>query len=162
MKYFNGVFDIEPYQHLVDPSAESKSLEELLNAIVSEGVLNIGGSLTLTSPTFFNTSPATISTADAVTLTAAQVLSRMILRDPAGDDRTDTTPTAEALVAAISGATVGNSLYLTIRNTADAAETITIEGGTGVTISGTATIAQNIRSLVSRAAIAVLQRSRGE
>lgn len=42
---------MEAYQHLIEPSLTgNKSLEDLVNAIVSEGVLRIGGSLTLTSP----------------------------------------------------------------------------------------------------------------
>jgi hypothetical protein len=91
----------------------------------------------------FVTTASTITTAGAGTLTTAQMLGGLILRDPAGGNRTDTTPTAAALVAAIGGVKNGTSFYLVYRNTADAAETITVAGGTGVTISGTATIAQN-------------------
>jgi hypothetical protein len=46
-------------------------------------------------------------------------------------------------VAAIQGAMVGLSFVATIKNTADAAETITITAGTGVTLNGTMTIAQS-------------------
>jgi hypothetical protein len=85
----------------------------------------------------------TDSTASAITLTAAQILGGLILRDPNGAGRSDVFPTAALLVAAIPGAQVGTSFEVDIRNTADAAETITMTAGTGVTISGTATIAQN-------------------
>lgn len=83
------------------------------------------------------------ATAGAVTYTAAQLLDGLIARDPAGAARADSTPTATQIVAAIKGCKVGDSFEFTIRNTADAAETITLTAGAGVTISGTATVAQN-------------------
>lgn len=95
---------------------------------------------------------STITTAGAVTYTAAQILGGFILRDPNGAGRSDVMPTAALLLAAVEGAqykptpTSGNQstgFEFTIRNTADAGETITLTAGTGVTISGTATIAQN-------------------
>lgn len=85
----------------------------------------------------------TDATAGARTYTAAEILGGLILRDPAGGARSDVTPTAALIVAALKNPVVGSSFEFTIRNTADAAETITLTGGTGVTISGTATIAQN-------------------
>jgi len=85
----------------------------------------------------------TINTAGAATYTAAQLLGGLILRDPAGGARSDVSPTAALIIAAITQAGVGNSFEFTIRNTADAAETITVTAGTGVTLSGTMTIAQN-------------------
>jgi len=89
------------------------------------------------------TTVTTIATADAVTLTAAQLLGGLILRDCAGGARADVTPTAAQIIAAIIQAGVGNSFEFTIRNTSDAAETITVTAGSDVTLSGTMTIAQN-------------------
>lgn len=89
------------------------------------------------------TTVTTDATAGAVTYTAAQLLGGVILRDPNGAARSDVFPTAALLAAAVPGADVGSSFTVHIRNTADAAETITMTAGTGVTISGTATIAQN-------------------
>ena len=86
---------------------------------------------------------STITTAGAATYTAAQVLGGLILRDPAGGARSDVTPTAVNLIAAMEDAQVGDSFEFTVRNTADASETITVTAGTGVTLSGTMTIAQN-------------------
>lgn len=86
---------------------------------------------------------STISTADVVTYTATQLLGGLILRDPNGGARSDVTPTAALIIAAITQAATGNRFEFTIRNTADAAETITITAGTDVTLSGTMTIAQN-------------------
>lgn len=89
------------------------------------------------------TTVSTLTTADDLTLTAAQLLGGFIDRDPNGGARTDTTPTAALLIAAIIQAGVGNSFEFTIKNSADGAETITIGAGTGVTLTGTMTIAQN-------------------
>lgn len=99
---------------------------------------------------FYNTSPQTVTTGAAVTYTANQVLSGIILRDPAGGNRSDVLPTAALLLAEIKAriggdAPIGLTFDLLIRNDADQAETITITPGTGgsVTGGGTMTIAQN-------------------
>lgn len=92
---------------------------------------------------------ATEATAGAVTYTAAQLLGGFVNRDPNGAGRTDVLPTAALLVAAIPGAQVGTAFQFTIRNNADAAETITLNAGTGGTLSAsgqsstTCTIVQN-------------------
>ena len=95
---------------------------------------------------------STVTTASAVTYTAAQILGGLILRDTNGAGRSDIFPTAALLLAAVEGAQYQSSpvsgnqatgFLVTIRNTADANETITMTAGTGVTISGTATIGQN-------------------
>lgn len=87
----------------------------------------------------------TTSTAGAVTFTAAEVLGGLILRDPNGGARADLVPTAASLYAELGSPVkiVGLSFDFTIRNTADAAETITLTTNTGMTMSGTMTIAQN-------------------
>lgn len=95
------------------------------------------------------TTVTTEATAGAVTYTAAQLIGGFINRDPNGSGRSDVTPTAALLVAALPGAFVGQSVSFWIRNNADAAETITITAGSGCTLSGagqsttTITIAQN-------------------
>lgn len=89
------------------------------------------------------TTVTTKSTADVVTYTAAELVGGLILRDPNGAGRNDVTPTAAQIVGAVAGAIVGSSFEFVIRNTADAAETITITAGSGVSLSGTMTIAQN-------------------
>lgn len=85
----------------------------------------------------------TDTTAGAYTMLAAVLLGGLILRDPAGGARSDPTDTAENIVGAMDNPQVGDSFLFTIRNTADAAETITVTAGTDVTLSGTMTIAQN-------------------
>lgn len=104
-------------------------------------LLNISNQVS-TAP-ISNTTVSTLATAGVETYTAAQLLGGLILRDPNGAGRNDVTPTAAQIVAAIAGAAVGHSFEFTIRNTADAAETITVTAGAGVTLSGTMTIAQN-------------------
>lgn len=87
-----------------------------------------------------------LATAGAGTYTAAAILSGIILRDPAGGDRTDTTATAELILAAAQA--VGkltndyDEMYFTVINTADDAETITLAGGVGVTLQGIDTIGE--------------------
>lgn len=89
------------------------------------------------------TTVTTDVTAGARTYTAAEIIGGLILRDPTGANRSDVTPTAAAIVAGLSGAIASSSFEFTIKNTADAAETITLTAGAGVTLSGTMTIAQN-------------------
>lgn len=86
--------------------------------------------------------PSTITTAGAATYTAAELIGGLILRDPNGAARADVTPSAALLVAAIPSAAVGDVVDFDVRNTADAAETITVTAGAGVALSGPMTIAQ--------------------
>lgn len=85
----------------------------------------------------------TDSTASAVTYSASVFLGGIILRDPNGGGRSDVTPTAALMYEELGYPEVGASFEVIIRNTADAAETITLTAGSGVTLSGTMTIAQN-------------------
>src|SRR5690349_8059679 len=74
------------------------------------------------------------NTAGAVTLAAAELLTRLIVADPNGAGRTYTFPTAALLVAAMVAAgncQVGSTLDVLIVNGADAAETITLAAGAG-------------------------------
>lgn len=89
------------------------------------------------------TTVTTLATVGDVTFTAAEIMGGLILRDPAGAARADLLPTAASIVAAIDNCAIGDSFEFTVRNTADAAETITITTNTGLTLSGTMTIAQN-------------------
>ena len=97
----------------------------------------------ITQTGWFITTVTTKTTAGVVTYTAAELIGGLILRDPAGAHRSDVSPTAALIVAGFAGGIVGSSFEFTIRNDADAAETITLTAGAGVTLSGTMTIAQN-------------------
>lgn len=89
------------------------------------------------------TTPVTKTTASAVTYTASEAASGIILRDPNGAGRADLFPTAADLYTELGNPEVGSAFELIIRNTADADETITMTTNTGLTLSGTMTIAQN-------------------
>lgn len=96
---------------------------------------------------------ASIATAGNVTLTAAQMLGGIIVRDCAGAGRTDTLPTAALLVAAMPGVQVGDLVRTLIVNGSDAAEAITLAAGTGGAFdanqtAGSRVIAQNDSKLV--------------
>ncbi len=106
-------------------------------------VLLIGHVPGITQTGWFTTTVATKTTAGVVTYTAAELIGGLIKRDPTGASRSDVTPTAALIVAGFAGGIVGSSFEFTIRNDADAAETITLTAGAGVTLSGTMTIAQN-------------------
>jgi hypothetical protein len=75
--------------------------------------------------------PASVATAGAATITAAQIMAGIYVRDCAGAGRTDTLDTAAALVAAIPGAAVGMVVSLLVINGSDAAETLTLAAGAG-------------------------------
>jgi len=100
------------------------------------------GYATFESQVYPKITVTTLSTAAALTYTAAQLLGGMILRNPNGAARSDVFPTAASIVAAIMGCDVASAFEFDLRNTAAAAETITMTAGTGITISGTATVAQ--------------------
>lgn len=106
-------------------------------------VLLVGQVPGITQTGWFTTTVTTDVTAGARTYTAAELIGGLILRDPTGGARNDVSPTAALIVAGFAGGIVGSSFEFTIRNTADAAETITLTAGAGVTLSGTMTIAQN-------------------
>jgi len=78
------------------------------------------------------------------TYTAAEILGGIIIRDPNGAGRSDVLPTAALLVAAIPNATVGDIIRCKIINGADAAETITLGGGTNGTFDTNQTAASRV------------------
>lgn len=92
--------------------------------------------------------PVAEATAGAVTYTMAQLASKLLLRDCAGAGRADLLPTAATIIAymqSVLGALpdVGQFIEFHIRNTSGGAFTITVTTNTGLTLSGTMTIAQN-------------------
>lgn len=83
---------------------------------------------------------ATITADLDQTWTAAQVMGGYIRRTLTLTARSDTTPTAALLVAAVPGAVVNTSFDLLVTRTDAAAVNLTVVGGAGVTITGTATV----------------------
>jgi hypothetical protein len=88
-------------------------------------------------------SGSALATAGAGTYTGALLAAGTILRDPSGAARTDTTDTAASLITALGLDANYKEATALIVNTADAAETITLAGGTGVTLKGAITVEQN-------------------
>ena len=91
---------------------------------------------------------AEVTTAGAATYTAAQIVNGFIPRDCAGANRSDVTPTAAQLLAQartiFGNIAVGSNFEFEITNISDAAETITVTAGSGVTLwPASQTIAQN-------------------
>lgn len=88
--------------------------------------------------------PVTVNTAGNVTYTAQQILGKIILRNTNGAARSDQFPTASDLIGALDNPSPGASVRFLIRNTAAAAEVLTLTTNTGITLSGTMTLAQGI------------------
>lgn len=109
-----------------------------------DGTLRLGPSGIVSSPLAdakYTTGALQAATFAAGDLTGARVVTY---------DNTGTTPaalttrTATQMFADIPGAYVGMSYILLIRNSSGSANTATLTAGTGVTATGTMTIAQNV------------------
>ena len=77
-----------------------------------------------------------IDTASNVVYTASQMQAGVILRDPNGADRMDVTDSAANIVAGFNNPVVESGYSFTVKNTADADESIQMAAGSGVTIIG--------------------------
>lgn len=115
--------------------------------LAAEGSLTVTG--TLTANGAIRASGASLekvtqtALTNTATVTAAQLLTKVLDGTPTAA-ATYTLPTAALLVAAISGAAVGDSFEFVINNKSGAANTITVAGGSGGTADGTLTVAQNV------------------
>ena len=99
---------------------------------------------TLTFPTTVNTANSTDANQ---TYTAAQVLGGLISRT-IGAARTDTMPTAAALVEAVQGVQAGHSFEFFVRNTGGFTLTLAVgAGGTADAISTLTVTSGNTRTL---------------
>lgn len=105
----------------------------------SSADVNITGCADITSSgKIIDTTTETIeSAAENHIYSASELLGGLILRDPNGSSRTDSTDTATNIVNAINGVVVNSSFTFLIQNTADAAETITLTGGSDVNVDPT-------------------------
>jgi len=79
---------------------------------------------------------------DTATLTTAEILGGFIDGTPVSA-ATYTLPTGTLMAAALNQAGIGNAIEFTIKNSAAAADAITVAAGEGGTTKGTMTIAQN-------------------
>ncbi len=82
------------------------------------------------------------ATAGPLTIPAAKMVDAILDRNGGTTNRSDTTDTATAIVAAISGAIVGTAFYFYYRNSsATPGQLLTLGAGAGVTISGNVLVA---------------------
>lgn len=80
---------------------------------------------------------------DSATLTAAQSYNSIVRGVPTST-ATYTTASASAIISAIGGdCAVGTCFRIVVLNAAATAITVTLGGGSGVTVSGVATVVQN-------------------
>jgi hypothetical protein len=85
-----------------------------------------------------------VEVTNTATLTAAQSYNSIVRGIPTST-ATYTTASAAAIISAIGGdCAVGTCFRVVVLNAAASAITITIGGGSGVTVSGVATVAQNV------------------
>lgn len=106
---------------------------------------NTDASLTVDVGIAVKTGLTDITTAGAVTYSAANLLTGLITRDPAGAGRADLIDTAANLIAGIPALSKDGAVWpCYLINTADAAEAITITTNTGLTLANVGqTITQN-------------------
>jgi len=89
--------------------------------------------------------PVSVTTAGANTITAANVLAGIYVRDCNGAGRTDTLPTAALLVAAMTRPAVGDVLrFYIINGTTGGATTLTIAAGAGGAFDAAQTAASQV------------------
>jgi len=127
------------------------SLSNFVNIGSTTGIITLGtsaalgltnsqfnGSVTVKGNLSRSNTTAIYSTAGPQTYTAQDLYDGYILRNCSGANRTDTTPSAAQIVAIIPGAIAGSSIDFTIKNTSNTTfETLSIVGGTGVTLEKT-------------------------
>lgn len=134
-----------------DTDAETWYQPFKISNIAGDDALVIGpaGNVSIAGRLSSHTEVTTINTAGNVAYTASQILSGLILRDCVGSGRSDTIIAASTILDEMHSLTpvptVGSSFRVTIRNTSDGAETITLPAGPvgGVTISGGNTLVQH-------------------
>lgn len=102
----------------------------------------VSGNLACSSRLFQKNTTTSNTSGATVTYTAAEIVGGYII-DAASEACAATTATGTELVAAVPNCVDGSSFLFILKNDAAGAYTITLGGGTDVTITGTATVAQN-------------------
>ena len=80
------------------------------------------------------------------TLTAAQVTGGLLVANPSTSAATYTLPTAAAIDAVVTSATVGSTFDLSIVNTGTSSGAVTLAMGAGITDGGNAAVAVAVTS----------------
>lgn len=136
--YQSSKTPVKNLQALLRHIGLSSTIESTIETLLAQVVHTLAQLIGIPSQT-----PASVVTAGAGTYSAANIATGIITRDCAGASRTDTTDTATAIVAALELTANYQTKFCTIVNTSDAAETITLAGGAGVTLKGSITCEQN-------------------
>lgn len=123
---------LNPTDIVIKPGETKELLAILTNVTASSEAYTLYDFDTIRD--FVRSYSVTDATAGANTWTALEMMAGLLLRDPAGADRSDVTPTAALLVAAYPGVRVGSTFHTDITNTADADEVVTLTAGSGVTL----------------------------
>ena len=119
----------------------SNQLELVATTVKITGAL-VTGNVVSAARFYEKITVTSLTTAETATYTAAQIVGGFII-DAITNSMTGTTGTATAINAAIPNCQDGSSFEFTIKNAAASGITITLGAGADVTITGTATIAQN-------------------
>tara|TARA_R100000808_G_C2113775_1_gene127064 strand:+ start:14 stop:1027 length:1014 start_codon:yes stop_codon:yes gene_type:complete len=126
---------------IVDVSDTSDSSAGTTKHILASDLLTDVSQVSNSSARYLGAVYSAKSTAGNMTYTAAEFLGKVIFRDCNGADRTDVTPTAAEIVAAITNPANGDHFRVVIRNNSQGSgESLTLNGGTGVTRWGDSTI----------------------
>lgn len=96
------------------------------------------GQVTGSSPSLPSTTISDVTATSGTTYTAAEMLGGVIYRTGPTSAFSDTTATAENIIAAIPGYQVGTTFNLRIVNADSEEETLTLDAGSGVTLPSSA------------------------
>ena len=112
----------------------------------------INGTSTATGIHYKETTTTTVSDAVGVTYTAASLLDGVIVRNPGLVNKTDTLPSASSIVSGMqadnSAVVVGSSFTFLVHNNGGLA-TVTLQAGSGGTLTGTTLIPINQVALLT-------------
>jgi hypothetical protein len=145
-----GLHDIILKDNLVDALSIRDDAADLMVFTTTTGAdkvaitpnLYCGAAITSTGHMHPKTTVTALTSGATVTYTAAQMVNCMISDHPS-EACAATTHTATQIIAAIPNAVDGSQFWFILKNAADDASTITLTEGADVTITGTATVAQN-------------------
>jgi hypothetical protein len=116
----------------------------LASTLTVTGAANFPGGATIAGVTAaLMQTPASNNNAGNNVIPPTSIVNAVYLRNQAGTARTDTTDTAANIVAVIPGAQNGTRFSWIVWNVGNAANALTISGGTNVTLANVGTVANN-------------------
>lgn len=106
---------------------------------VSDDV-TVGGDIRVTGNASVTRSAATIADGGSMVASAANIMTNTIVSATPTEARNVTTGTASAIIALATGYSVGDTTEFTVINLAAATHALTLQGGSGVSIVGSAVV----------------------